>query len=123
MQSQHALRQAGALASFVLACTFAVTAKIGAEGRSKTPDNSTPQAAQRAANAREDAAKSGVPARTARADTTLTLNGRKYDLAKSDDMKAFIQDVKALHALSKEEKAERKGGKDPKNKAKPAPTA
>jgi hypothetical protein len=51
-------------------------------------------------------------------DSTVTLNGRRFDLAKREDVSAFAQTVKRLRALSGEEKAAKKTDKKAKKKEK-----
>ena len=92
----------------VVGCTLALSAGISAEGRSHR--QSTTASAQKQETGDSANSASG-PALAPRPDTTVALNRRRYDLAKSADLEAFLQSVKSLQALSKDEKDEKKAEK------------
>jgi len=82
-------------------CTITTTARTDELARHPVPVVQHPQTETQRPT--PDAAK--------RQDATATLNGHRFDLSNAENVAAFVQEVKRLRSLSKEEKAESKAEK------------
>lgn len=91
------------------------TQPLPAERRLQPPANTAGES--KAVNVPVSTAASAAQSNALR-DTTVTLDKKKFDLAKSDDLNAFLQTVKDLRSLSADERKEDKQAK--KEGAEPA---
>src|SRR5262249_8864222 len=89
----------------VLACSFALSRGLPAGVRPAPESAFSSHAAPSGAPGRRD------PGRAVKTDTTVVWERRVYDLARREDLEAFVQRVRDLRALSKAEKAAKKGEK------------
>ncbi|HLK60495.1 MAG TPA: hypothetical protein VKU00_28295 [Chthonomonadaceae bacterium] len=106
--SKYFLLQAGMLMGITGACIFAASLELHAQDRLPSETRTTANVSRPAAGT--------IYRPVVHIETTVTLEKRKYDLAKQEDLQAFLQEVKDLRALAKTEKDEVKADKKAEKK-------